>query len=454
VSSGRSESGRGIFKNLSLLLGGKTVAAIVSTIYIVIVTRALGPAGFGVLVTINGWAVTVGGIVAFSGWHGIVRYGAQAQEAGDTPRLVRLARFMALVELACGISAMVIAFAFAGVAGQRLGWPSETIPVARWFALVIIANMLTTPVGILQLAGRFDRMAIHPGLSPSLRLAGVLLVWLTGGGLREYLIVWLISGASEGLFMWWLAWPVFREMRGAVPLLGPVKGTLGENPGLIRFLATANADLTLRDFAPKAVPLIVGGVLGPAAAGIYSLAGRAAVIIQQPAIQLAQASYPVIAKLLAAGDVAAAKKLSWKTAGYAMAAAIPVVILLAFFSKQILELMGGKGFGAGAFVFILLTVGRAALLGAVPLSSLLIALGRTTASILVNVGVNLLTLPLLVLALVELGLPGAGWYGAASGIATFLILAAVLALGKRRPTRLEPEAEIAAAVAPAGLDNG
>jgi O-antigen/teichoic acid export membrane protein len=448
------DSGGGVFRNLSLLLGGKTVAAIVSTIYIVIVTRALGPAGFGVLVTINGWAVTVGGIVAFSGWHGIVRYGAQAQAAGDTSRLVRLARFMALVELGCGVTAMLIAFAFAGVAGQRLGWPPETEPVARWFALVILANMLTTPVGILQLAGRFDRMAIHPGLSPSLRLAGVLIVWLSGGGLRDYLIVWLVSGASEGLFMWWLAWPVFREMRGQVPLLGPVKGAVGENPGLVRFLATANADLTLRDFAPKAVPLIVGGVLGPAAAGIYSLASRAAVIIQQPATQLAQASYPVIAKLLAAGDIAAAKKLSWKTAGIAIATVVPIVFILAFFSRQILELMGGKGFGAGAFVFILLTIGRAALLGAVPLSSLLLALGRTTTSILINVGVNLATLPLLVLALYYYGLQGAGWYGALTGIATFLILAIVLALGKRRPARLEPQAASAAAVAPSGNDNG
>lgn len=447
-------SGRGIFKNLSLLLGGKTVAAIVSLLYILIITRALGPAGFGVLVTINGWAVTVGGIVAFSGWHGIVRYGAQALERGDTPRLVRLARFMALVELGCGVTAMIIAFAFAGVAGQRLGWPPDTVPIARWFALVILANMLTTPLGILQLAGRFDRLAVHPGLAPSLRLVGVLLVWLTGGGLREYLIVWLISGASEGLFMWWLAWPVFREMRGAEPMLGSTRGAIAENPGLIRFLATANADLTLRDFAPKAVPLIVGAVLGPAAAGIYSLANRAAVIIQQPATQLAQASYPVIAKLLAAGYVKAARRLSWKTAGIALATVVPVVVLLAFFSRQILELMGGKGFGAGAFVFILLTIGRAALLGAVPLSSLLLALGRTTASILVNVGINLVTLPLLVLALRWYGLAGAGWYGALTGIATFLILASVLALGKARSTRLEPEAEIAAAVAPSGIDNG
>lgn len=447
-------AGRGIFKNLSLLLGGKTIAAIVSAIYILIVTRALGPAGFGVLVLVNGWTVTVGGIIAFSGWHGIVRYGAQALETDDRPRLVRLARFTTLVELGCGLAAMIVAASLVGIAAPRLGIPPEQVPLARLYALAIFANMLTTPVGILQLAGRFDRLALHPALAPSVRLIATLIVWANGGGIHGYLIAWLVSAVGEGAFMWLLAWPVFREMRRDQPLLGDVTGVRAENPGLVRFLATANADLTLRDIAPKAVPLIVGTILGPAATGIYSLAVRAAVILQQPAIQLAQASYPIIAKLLAAGELARARSLSWRTSFTTLAVAVPLVILLAFFSRQILEIMGGKAFGGGAFVFVLLMIGRAGMLAAVPLSSLLLAMGRTTASILVNVGINLISLPLLVWLLSTDGLSGAGWYGAVTGIASFVALSLLLSLGNRRASVLQPEVEIAAAIDPTGARDG
>lgn len=447
-------AGQGIFKNLSLLLGGKSVAAIVSLVYILIVTRALGPSGFGVLVLVNGWTVTVGGIIAFSGWHGIVRYGAQALEHDDRPRLVRLARFTTLVELGCGLTAMLVAAAFAGFAAPRLGIPDNLVWLTRIYALAICANMLTTPLGILQLAGRFDRLALHPALSPSVRLAATLFVWVMDGGIEGYLFAWLISAICEGMFMWLLAWPVFREMRRDEPLLGPLDTTRRENPGLVRFLATANADLTLRDIAPKAVPLIVGAILGPAATGIYSLAVRAAVILQQPAVQLAQASYPVIAKLLAAGDVARARQLSWRTSLTTLAVSIPLVLLLAFFSRQILELMGGKAFGSGAFVFVLLMIGRAGMLAAVPLSSLLLAMGRTTASITVNIGVNLVSLPLLVFLLSAIGLTGAGWYGAVTGLGSFVILAMLLSLGNRSARVLQPEAEIAAAVEPTGIRDG
>lgn len=447
-------AGHGIFRNLSLLLGGKTVAAIVSAIYILIVTRALGPAGFGVLVLVNGWTVTVGGIIAFSGWHGIVRYGAQALEVDDRPRLVRLARFTTLVELGCGVTAMIVAAGLVGVAAPKLGIPPDLVPLARIYALAIFANMLTTPVGILQLAGRFDRLALHPALAPSIRLIATLLVWFGGGGIEGYLIAWLVSAMCEGAFMWLLAWPVFRVMRREQPLVGEVSGVRAENPGLVRFLATANADLTLRDIAPKAVPLIVGAILGPAATGIYSLAVRAAVILQQPAVQLAQASYPVIAKLLAAGELARARSLSWRTSFTTLAVAVPLVLLLAFFSRQILEIMGGKAFGSGAFVFVLLMIGRAGMLAAVPLSSLLLAMGRTTASILVNVGINLISLPLLVWLLATDGLSGAGWYGAVTGIASFVLLAALLSLGKTRDEPLHADIEIAAAIDPTGTRDG
>ncbi|MET0376673.1 MAG: lipopolysaccharide biosynthesis protein, partial [Rhizorhabdus sp.] len=87
-----------IYANLGRLLGGKAAAGIVSLVYMVIAARALGPRDYGVLVLVHGFAMTVGGIVEFPGWHAIVRYGAEARAAGDAPRLARLLRFAALVE--------------------------------------------------------------------------------------------------------------------------------------------------------------------------------------------------------------------------------------------------------------------------------------------------------------------------------------------------------------------
>lgn len=429
--------GRGIVRNIGLLLTGKAAAALLSLVTLIIVTRALGPRDFGVLVLVQGFTVGISGIVAFSGWHAIVRYGAQAIERGDTARFVRLARFMTLVEIGCALLAMATVVILAPIAGPRLGWPPEIVPLGQLYAVAVLANVLTTPNGILQLGGRFDRLGVHPVIQSAVRLAGVLIVWANDGGLDDYLIAWMVGAVCEGVFMWLLAWPVFNRLRTGEPLLGPVAAARRENQGLVRFIATTNADITLRDLAPKLVPLIVGAMLGPVAAGLYSLAQRAAILVQQPAILLSQAGFPVIAKLLAGGDRAAAIRMTWRTSAIALAVMMPVVIVLAFFSRQILELLGGREFGGGALVFVLLAIGRAAQLGAVPFASALIAMGRSGRSILVNIATNLGLLPLLPLLLLADGIEGAGWHGLLLGLTSLILLALAFRTGAREGAPIE-----------------
>jgi O-antigen/teichoic acid export membrane protein len=422
-----------IISNMGLLLGGKAVAGLISLVYLVIVTRTLGPHDYGVLVLVNGYVVAVGGVIAFSGWHTVVRYGAQALAEGDHARLTRLVRFMALVEIGCALLAMVVAFAGVPYAAERFGWPAEVIPVARWYALAVLSNVVTTPYGILQLAGRFDRLGLQSTLSPMIRLIGTLIVWLSGGGLTGFLIVWLAGSIGEGLLIWFLAAPIFRKMLGPGQIPPGIGNVTRENAGIVRFLMTTNADLTLRDLAPKLVPLVIGATLGAAAAGIYSLAQRAAVVLQQPATQLAQASFPIIARMIAAGDRDAAKRLTWRTSGLALAAGAPFVLIFAFFARQILELLGGKGFESGAFLLVLLAIGRGAQLGSVPFSSALIAMGRTGQSMLVNIIANIGLLPLLALLLYRYNIDGAGWHGLALGLTMLIVLALVFRAGKDEP---------------------
>ena len=87
-----------IYANLMRLLSGKAASAVLGLGYMVVATRALGPTDYGVLVLVHAFAMTVGGIIEFPGWHAIVRYGAQALADDDHPRLLRLLRFVAIVE--------------------------------------------------------------------------------------------------------------------------------------------------------------------------------------------------------------------------------------------------------------------------------------------------------------------------------------------------------------------
>jgi O-antigen/teichoic acid export membrane protein len=223
--------------------------------------------------------------------------------------------------------------------------------------------------------------------------------------------------------MWLLGLWALRRMRIEGRLLGPVDGVLVENAGLLPFIATTNLDLTLRDLAPRIAPLTVGWLLGPAAAGILALVQRASSVLQQPAVLLGQASYAVLARLIAAGDVATLRRTVWRGAAAAVAGGVPFVIVFAIGGDAFLRLIGGRSFSGGELLLMLVAAGRSLMLVTPPLSAALTAMGRPSRSIMVNLAINLGLFPLLPPLLLIFGVNGAGWHALIQAVVAALWLA-------------------------------
>ena len=424
-----------IYANLMRLLGGKAASALLSLGYMVIATRALGPTDYGVLVLVHTFAMTVGGIVEFPGWHAIVRYGAQALAEDDHPRMLRLLRFAGMVESAGGIASILAAATLAPLLGPMLGWSPTAIAFALPYSFAVLASIRATPAGYLQLLGRFDLLGLHNLVSPAVRLVGAALAAWLGLGLKAFLIAWLIAALAEWAAMWALGIVAMRRTLRDPVLLGSVRGAIAENPGLWRFMLAANADVTLTELAARIAPLFVGWILGPAAAGLYAVAQRATVVIQQPAQIMGQAAYAELARLVAnGGSGAALRNALLRCAGVALAAATPVLLILALFGRDVAMAMGGRAFAGATGLILLLAIVRTAWLVAPPASSALTALGRPALSVAANLTINLGLLPLLPLMMLGFGLAGAGWHAILQGAGASLLLMLMVVRQTRHPT--------------------
>lgn len=409
--------------NFGLLLGGKAGAGLLSLGVVLIVTPLLGARDFGVLVLVHAYVTLVGGIVAFSGWHAIVRYGAFALEDGDHHRLMRLTRFVTLVELGFGIAAIALAAALAPLVGPRLGWDARTTAIAVPYSLAILATVRATPGGLVQIARRFDWLAAHNVVQPVVRLAGAVGVWWWGGGLVELLWVWFTAALVEFATMWMLGALALRRLKVEERWIGPVAGVGQENDGLVPFLASTNVDLTLRELGPRLLPLTIGWVLGPVATGVFSLASRAATVLQVPASLIGQASYSVMVELLAGGDRRAFSRTVWSGCGWPTAIALPLLAVLLAMPERIIGWLGGDSFRGGATVMVLVAAAGVVRLGAPALSNGLTALGRPGQSVTINLVASLGLYPLLPLLLWRLGVDGAGWHAILTALTGTLALA-------------------------------
>jgi O-antigen/teichoic acid export membrane protein len=403
------ESGlKRVLANLAHLLGGKAAAGLMSLIYLVIVARTLGVRDYGMLVLVNGYVLFVGSLVAFSGFHGVVRYGSLAVAANDPVRLARIVRFMSVVELGFGLLAVFVAAAVVPLVGPRFGLSHDAMRIAVPYSLAVLATVRATPQGLLQVAGRFDLIALHQAVSPTVRLVGTLIIWAIGGGLGGFLFVWLLSSIAEGAAMWGLGLFAWRKLMASEPLRGPWRGLVREPNGFGRFIFVTNLDITLRELAPNLAPLTVGWMLGPVAAGLLSLAQRATTLLDQPSKLLSQASYAVLADQVARGRFEQLRHTVWRSATVAGLLAAPIVLLFWAASNKLLPFLGGHTFQGGAVIVTLIAGARLAGLVASPIAAGLTALGKPQRSMAVTLATNLALYPLLPVIILWLGLHGAG----------------------------------------------
>lgn len=412
-----------VYGNLAKIMTGKAVAGLISVAYMVIAVRALGARDYGILILVHGYTVTVGGIIEFPAWQAVVRYGAQAVAGGNGDRMVRLLRLASLVELSAGMLAVAVAALFAPLIGVKLGWSPQAIAFATPYSLAVLATIRSAPAGLLQLHGRFDLLGYHNLVSPSIRLVGALAALLTGVGLIGFLVTWLIAALAEWASMWLMGWFVARRTLPGMPLFGSARGAVQENPGIARFMLAANADVTLSELSQRVPPLVVGWVMGPVAAAIYSVGQRGAVVIAQPSGNLGQATYAELARLLAAGASGRQVRfVALRTAAIAVAAALPVVILVAAFGKSIAILIGGKTFARAGMMMLWLVSARTILLVTPVASAALVAMGRPGLSVKANMVCSLLLLLFLPLLMHRFGLPGAGVHALLTSVAVATML--------------------------------
>lgn len=431
---------RRIYGNLGRLIGGKAAAGIISLIYMVVAVRMLGPRDYGVLILVHAFAVTVGTIVEFPGWHAVVRYGTQALHDGDEARLLRLLRFAALVEGAGGLCSIAAAAFLGPLIGPRLGWSPTALAFALPYSLAVLATIRATPAGYLQLVGRYDLLGLHNIVSPTVRLVGAVFVAALGGGLHGFLVVWLVAALTEWASMWIFGLVVVRRELPGTRLIGSPRGAVPENEGIWRFMIAANADLTFGDLAPRIAPLAVGWVLGPLAAGLYAVAQRATVIISQPAQLLGQAAYAELARL-AAGSApgAAIRRALVRMTGIALAGSIPALALIAASADWLATLIGGPGFAAAGAVMLWLAAARAVLLIGPPATSALVALGRPGLSVVANLICAVGLLPLLPPLMDAYGLRGAGMHAVLQASAAAAFLGSFVWRESGHPLRTRPD---------------
>ena len=398
---------RRVVGNAGLLLGGRTVNAVLGLAAIALAARALGATDLGVLVLIQAFAQFLGEVVEFQSWQTLLQYGTQPLAEGRRDEFQRVLRFSVVLDLSSAVLGIAIGIIGATVFADRLGWSAVGAPAAGVYMLSLVFMVSATPLGLLRLFDRFDVMARQAALISLIRLVGCAVAYVMEAGVEGFLLAWAVGTAGSWLY---LAGSALHELRKRDLLTGfswrgPFSAGL---PGIWRFAWNTNLAATLDVALTHLATLFIGALAGPSQAAFWRIGRQVADAIAKPAKLLTPALYPELARLRAEGRHQAMWRLSRNVGLLAGAVGAVLLVLSALAGPALLAWIMGQAFAPAAAVMTW-QVG-AAVIGvfALPLEPLLISLGKPGAAAIVRLAIGASFLTALPFLIARFGLIGAG----------------------------------------------
>lgn len=364
---------RSLLRNTSYLGVSKIVVALAWIATLAFAGRGLGVVLFGTLILITSYVKAVDGIAKFQSWQLIVRYGGHGVAHGDPEHFKVVTGFAFTLDMLSGIAGMIVGVALLPVIGALVGINSEYLWLAMLYCTLVPIMNSATPDGVLRVLDRFDLLSWGDTVMPISRAVLAAAAFIGHASLPVYVGIWYATDLFGALYFWACGWRelrrhgLFEDMR---PTLQPT-----QLPGAWRFAIDVNLAASVQAVWGPIGRLVVGGLLGPAGAGLFRVASTIAEAAQKPADILGKAFYPEIMRM----DLSSSKpwKLMWRGTALVGGVALLAILILLFGGKPLVRLAFGEQFlGAYHPLLILMAIPFIGIF-TFPLSPMLYAFGRS-----------------------------------------------------------------------------
>jgi O-antigen/teichoic acid export membrane protein len=272
-------------------------------ITLAVMAHMLGATLLGLLAMIEAYTKLVDQLFRLETWQAFIRYGADALESGDEVRFRRLVKLGVAADMMGALLAGTVAFLAVPLVASWLAWDETTQLMAQVYCIAILFGISSTPIGILRLFDRFAQIAWLSPLLALVRLGGVIALWAWGGSLWSILILEIILQCAERLILSWMAWRELRRQGYRSAMREPLRGSISYFPGITSFVFAANGIVLIRKSTQELDIIVVGGIAGPAGAGIYLFARKFGMAAIKAGSMIQQVAFPDLSRLWVRRDL-------------------------------------------------------------------------------------------------------------------------------------------------------
>lgn len=289
-----------VVRNSSYLFSSSALAAVLSTIQMILVVRLLDPDEYGLATgIIMLFATSVNQLLSFRMSEVVVKYAGEALAHGNKERAAAVIKGIGLTEAATSVAAYLALVALAPWAAATFAKDPSTAPLFPLYGLFLLANVVyETALGTLQTVNRFGRVARANFFQSITTFLFVIAAAVLGLGVLGVLLAYLAGKTIAGLMITISALRAARQELGT----GWLRAPLNQVPGwrsIGRFMLSTNLNGTVNLLARDNIPIYIGYFLSTTEVGYFKFALTLINLVKLPIEPFIWPTYAEITRTIA-----------------------------------------------------------------------------------------------------------------------------------------------------------
>jgi len=287
-----------VLRNSVHLFSSNSLSLVLSMAQGILAARLLGPAGYGLIGIVMGYASTVNGLLSFRMSELVVRFGGEYLERGQRDRVAALVKAASLIEGFVSVLAFLVVLLSAGLATRYIAKTPGAERLFTIYALGLLANFnIETSTGILQVTDKIRLQGVVNFVQTIITASIITAAFFMHGNLPIILGAYLFGKVILGLGMFITAQIHLRRalQRG---WWGASFRSLPELKNMAKFAISSNLSATAILVFRESEILWVGLFLTTEAAGYYKVAYAIISLLSVPANPLILTVYPELNRLI------------------------------------------------------------------------------------------------------------------------------------------------------------
>lgn len=341
-----------------------------------ILARHLGKSQLGVIALFRTVVTMVDLFANFNTWQAVIKYGTEAIAQERREDVLQVIKLAAVIDLCTAWVGALVVVGLAFLIPGTFDWSPTESWLCAVYAVTLISKVAGTTDGIYRVTDSYRVQAIVTAVMAGFATVAVAIAVWSGAGFATCVLVLILGEAASNLVVTVTAfWVASRHGYGGWHSVS-LEGVRTKFPGIGRFMLSTNAQLTVRTMQGEVDMMIVGTILGKAAAGLFRVVKQLGTIPGRLYGPFEQVLYTELAREVANRDFRNLRRLLKRASLITAGVVFVMWLVIAVLARPVIHLIAGSGFEEAAPTLRLYLFAMALGLAGLPVLRTMIVIGR------------------------------------------------------------------------------